>query len=74
MIFEILIMLTAIPIGYLIVKAANDELKFGKPWFRILIVVSILGGIWFWLTNQREIAWTSAYIFIVSLISFVRSP
>lgn len=70
MILEILILVLAVPIGILIAKLAEDELAAGKKYFRILIIVSLLGGIWFLFTRQEVLAWTAWFIFIVSFISY----
>jgi len=68
MIIEIIILLLAIPSGYLIAWLARDELIQGRTWFRILIVVSILLGIWFYLINEIVISLTMGFVFIISLI------
>ena len=73
MLLEIIILLLAIPSGFLIAWLARDELVQGKPWFRILIIISILVGIWFWLTGHTYIAWTAGFVLIVSLIALIKS-
>ncbi len=73
MIFEIIILLLAIPVGYLIAWLSYDELAAGRKWFRILIITSILAGIWFYLIGMKHIAFTSGFILIVSLISLIKS-
>jgi len=73
MIIEFLIVLLAIPTGFIIAWLARDELKQGKEYFRILMILSILVGIWFFLTGDSYITWTSAFIFVVSLISLIKA-
>ena len=73
MLFEIIILLLAIPVGFWIAWLARDELVQGKKWFRILIIASILGIIWFWLTGLDHISWASGFILIVSFISLIKS-
>jgi len=73
MIIEILIVLLAIPIGFLIAWNARDELKQGKEWFRVLMIASVIVGIWFYLTGDQYITWTSLFIFVTSLISLIKS-
>jgi len=73
MLVEIGILLLAIPTGYLIAWLARDELVEGKFWFRVLIILSIFAGLWFYLTGHEYITWTTGFILIVSLISFVKS-
>ena len=70
---EIIVLVLAIPVGFLIAWLARDELLQGKPYFRILMIISILTGIWFWLTGFMVITWIAGFIFIVSLISLVKS-
>ena len=73
MIWEILVLILSIPTGYLIAWLAQDELKEGRKYFRILMIVSLLVGILFWLLGERYIIYTSGFVFIVSLISFMKS-
>ena len=73
MFLEIIILLFAIPTGFLIAWLARDELVSGKKWFKILIIVSILLGIWFWLAGKSYIVWIAGFIAIVSLISLIKS-
>ena len=73
MLLEILVLFLAIPVGYLIAWLAKDELASGKKYFRILIIISILGIIGFWIYDFSYISWTFSFIFIVSLISFVKA-
>ena len=69
---EIILLILAVPVGYLISNMAKDELKSGKKWFRILIIASILGAIGFYLYGNKTIAFTMIFIFIVGFISFIR--
>jgi hypothetical protein len=40
-----IIIILGIPIGNLLAKATKEELSKGKKWFKLLIVLSLLGGI-----------------------------
>jgi len=73
MVLEWVILLLAIPSGFLIAWLARDELVVGRKWFRVLIVMSILLGIWFYLGDVIYVSWTAGFIFIVSLISLMKS-
>jgi|TARA_Y100000034_G_scaffold52501_1_gene64453 hypothetical protein len=73
MLLKIFILLLAIPTGFLISWLARDELVVGKKYFRILMILSILGVIWFWLSGMSHISWTLAFVFIVSLVSLIKS-
>ena len=69
----VIILLLAIPTGYLIAYLARDELKQGKSWFRILIISSIIIGIGAYFFGNNVIAFTCGFIFIISLVSLLKS-
>ena len=73
MIIEIGLLLLAIPIGYLLAYWGNDELVAGRKWFRALIIAAVAVGIWFWLTGQTYVTWTSSFIVIVTFIALIKS-
>jgi hypothetical protein len=73
MILKIFILLLAIPTGFLIAWLSRDELVSGRKYFRILMIVSILGTIWFWLSGMSYISWTLAFVFVVGLVSLIKS-
>ena len=73
MIMSVILLIFAIPVGYLIAWMARDELVQGRSWFRVLIILSLLSGLWFYLADYIHISLTSFFITIVSLISFVKS-
>jgi len=41
----ILFLLLGIPIGSYLAKRTKEELKSGKKWFRLIIIVSLIGGV-----------------------------
>jgi hypothetical protein len=73
MMFEILLLVLAIPAGFWIAWLARDELVQGRKWFRILIIVSIIGIIGFWIYGFPYISFTMGFILIVSFISLAKS-
>ena len=73
MLVEIIILLLAIPAGYFIAAATGDELVEGRKWFYAIIITAVFVGGWFYLTGQRYITLTCAFIVIVSFISLVKS-
>ncbi len=73
MLFEIIILLLAIPSGYLIAYLARDELIIGRKYFRILIITGIIGLIGFWIYGRRAESLSCGFIFIVSLVSLLKS-
>ena len=73
MILEIIILALAIPAGYLIAWLARDELIAGQKWFRVLIILGLIAGIWLYLIGFYAGAWSSGFIVIVSIVSLVKS-
>lgn len=73
MILELLILACAIPVGFVIAWFARDELTEGRKWFRILVIASILFGIWFYLIGMIPEMYGSLFVGIVSFVSFVKS-
>ena len=73
MIFEIIILLLGIPVGYLIAWLARDELVLGRRWFKILIILSFLVGITSYFLDSIYITLTMVFIIIVSFISLIKS-
>jgi hypothetical protein len=73
MIFELIILLLAIPVGILIAFLAKDELIAGRKYFKAIIIASILSTIWFFLTKHNPSAYTSLFILITTFISYRKS-
>lgn len=68
---EVLILLSAIPLGYWVSKLSDDELDSGRKWFRILIIGGVLSGIFFFLIGRDAEGFASIFISIFSLTSLV---
>ena len=73
MIIELLILILSVPSGLFLAYISRDELINGRKWFRILIMISLISGIWFFLQRNKPLIFTLAFIFIVSLISYTKS-
>lgn len=73
MIVEIIVLLLSIPIGFLIAWFARDELKSLRKWIRALVIVSIIGMVFGWFSEEYYLVWTFAFIFVVSIISSIKS-
>ena len=73
MVLNIILLILAVPIGFFIAYLARDELLAGRIYFRVLIILSILGIIGFWIYGNPVIALTFGFIGIVALVSFVKS-
>lgn len=73
MLIEIIILILAIPAGFLIAWMANDELVAGRKWFVTLIVLSLIVGMGGFLFGENVVSWTCGFILIVSFISYFKS-
>ena len=72
MIIEIILLILAIPAGFLVAWLAKEEIEEGKKWFRILVIASAALALFFWVFGARYVSLTLVFIAIVSLISLVR--
>ena len=68
-----LVLLLAIPAGFLISWLARDELIIGRKWFKsVIIVFSVFAG-WMALIGRNAEALTALFFVIVSFISYYKS-
>lgn len=73
MIFHILLIILAFPLGFLIAWFARDELLIGRVWFqRLMILGTIIAGI-FYVTGDRYATWSCFFIVIVAFIGYMKS-
>ncbi len=73
MIIAFLILLLAVPAGFILAWMTRDELIEGRKWFRRLAIVFLLIGITFAFIGQYVIGATSIFMSIVSSISYFKS-
>ena len=73
MIIEVGLLILAVPLGFLLAWAARDELVSGRKWFMVLLVISIVAGIGFYVFGLGHIGWTFGFIAVVSFISLKKS-
>jgi len=45
LIFSIIFLLIGIPVGNFLAKITKEELKSGRKWFKLIISVSLIGGL-----------------------------
>ena len=67
--WAVLILLTAVPAGFLLAYMTKEELKEGKEWFGLITGLSILGSVVFLFLENVVVVLTLVYIAIVSSIS-----
>jgi len=72
MIIEILILILAIPTGFLLSWMAKDELNAGREWFWALLFISIFLASMFLYYEIFYASLTCWFIAIVSLISLYK--
>ena len=70
---ELLLLILAIPAGYLIAYLARDELIVGRKWFRILIILGLIAGTWFYLIGNKPVSLGSWFVGIMALVSLIKS-
>lgn len=73
MLFEIILLIAAIPVGFLIAYLANDELVQGRKWFRAIILLSLLAIAASATATNIPILLTSIFALIVATISYWKS-
>jgi len=64
MLFEILILILAVPVGFLIAWWTRDELLGLRAWFKWLIIFSVVIGIGSELYGYPVVAWTFGFVAI----------
>ncbi|MEK6889872.1 MAG: hypothetical protein AABW82_00345 [Nanoarchaeota archaeon] len=73
MMIELIVLLLAIPVGLLVAYMARDELIDGRIWFNVLFIVGVLAGVWFFLTGKNVEGYSSLFIAIISIVSYIKS-
>ena len=67
----IFILILGFPIGNLLARYTQEELKSGKIWFQLLIILSLIGAILSLIFKQDAILFTCLFIAIVTSRSLV---
>ena len=73
MIIELILLILAVPAGFLIAWLGRDELVDGKKWFKGLIISSVVLAGLLWLFGLDYISLTLGFIAIASFISVIKS-
>lgn len=72
-IIPIAILLSAIPVGFILAYLTKEELKSGRGYFESLITLSFIAGLVFLISRNYIIGLSLFYIAIVTLISLILS-
>ncbi|MBX4212166.1 hypothetical protein KW787_01775 [Candidatus Pacearchaeota archaeon] len=70
---SVLLIILAIPTGYIIAWFARDELIMGRKWFKALIALSVILSLLFIVKAMKAEAFSSLFIGIVAVISLQKS-
>jgi|TARA_B100002003_G_C14054793_1_gene507928 hypothetical protein len=62
----ILVLISAFPIGSYLAKITKEELKQGKKWFKLIILVSLIGTILSLILKKDILFFSFLFIIIVT--------
>jgi F0F1-type ATP synthase membrane subunit c/vacuolar-type H+-ATPase subunit K len=60
------LLILGVPIGNLLAKFTKDELKQGKKWFKLVIILSIIGAIVFLILGNDVLLFAFLFIAVVT--------
>ena len=63
----ILVLILGIPIGDYLAKATKEELRQGRLWFKLIIILSLIGALVFLILGNDALL--SAFLFIAIVTS-----
>jgi len=69
----IVVLLTSLPVGWLLAYLTREELVAGRVYFKLIAIISTILIIIFLITNiknKSEIILGLAYLILISLVSF----
>lgn len=70
---NVILLILAIPTGFIISWYARDELIQGRRWFISLLIAGILVFIISFINDEYAILYSSAFISVISIISYAKS-
>jgi len=68
-----LFLVLGIPLGNLIRNLTKDEQKIGRKWFKLLVLIGLLGGIVGLIIGNDVVLFTFFFIAIVTSRSLVKT-
>ncbi len=69
----IIALLLAYPVGLLLAWLARDELVSGRRWFKLIIIVAMIIGLWLSFQGKKVMAFSSFFIVIATVVSYWKS-
>lgn len=70
-IIAVVVLALGIPLGNLLAKITKEELKQGKLWFNIIIIISIVGAVYSLIIKNDYLLFTFLFITIITSRSLV---
>ena len=61
-----IVLILGIPIGNFLAKYTKEELKDGKPWFKLIILVGLIGGIVGLIIRNDAVLFSFLFIAVVT--------
>ena len=66
LVIGVVVLFLGVPIGNFLAKNTKEELKIGKKWFRLIVILGlVLGGVGL-ILNQDALLFTGFFIAIVT--------
>lgn len=62
----IVFLVLGIPLGNLLARMTKEELKYGRKWFKLIIILSLLGAIVFLILRKDALLFGLLFIAIVA--------
>ncbi len=66
LIIGIFVLILGFPIGSYLAKITKEELKSGQKWFRILVIICLMGGVLGLIFENDILMFSSFFIAIVT--------
>lgn len=65
----LVILALAFPVGIYVSSKADDELKVGRVWFRLLVIFSLIAGFIGGALGKSEVSLTAGFMIIVAFVA-----
>jgi len=66
LVIGVLVLLLGIPIGNFLAKITKEELKRGRKWFNLIVIISIIGAVFSLIYKQDIFLFEFLFIAIVA--------
>ena len=68
----ILVLLVGVPLGNLLARVTKEELKSGQKWFKLVVILSLLGGVVGLVLSDDVLMFSCFFIAVVTSRSLKR--